>query len=178
MASVHAQGASHIAFRGTPLDRTVGEYATALSQQGYTMQRQQGNLAVMTGDFAGQKATLYVAGSKRSHKVWKVRVALQPTPSWSELKSRYEEMKEAFTEKYGVPDLAYEFFSRPYRDGDGQEMAALRNGKCTYLCTFSVPGGTVWMKMERQGTLSINYEDAAHTALNKEESKTTLIDDL
>ena len=76
--------------------------------------------------------------------------------NWYSLKSEYERFKVMFTKKYGKPD-SYEYFTEPYEEGDGYEHTALSVGKCSYISFFTLPLGTISLRISESLLDKIKY---------------------
>ena len=83
-----------------------------------------------------------------------------------------------FVKKYGNPTNNYEFFSKPYYEGDGYELSALRNEKCHYISAFETKNGVVYLEISKFKKIEINYEDKANSNIMDREKEETVIDDI
>lgn len=66
----------------------------------------------------------------------------------------YRSMKDVLLVKYGKPTNDFEFFKKPYYDGDGYETQAIRVGKATFACFWS----GVNLEIHESLTVQVNYE--------------------
>ena len=176
--SIAQDSVSHLEFKGIPLNGKIDNFVNKLKAQGFSVSKQLGDIVVMEGTFTGKDATVYIISSEKSHPVWKVLVKLPKRTSWSSIKSDYEYYKEMFTKKYGNPTDNYEFFSKPYYEGDGYEMSALRNEKCHYISAYENPAGVIYIEMSTTEQLSINYEDKVNSNIREQEKEASVIDDI
>lgn len=144
--SLSLSAQEHLEFRGIPIDGHLNSFVSKMKSIGYTVHEEDGNVVVMKGKFTNKDVLLAVIASVKTHIVWKVSVLFDEASSWSSLKSDYLEYKELFTNKYGMP-RSYEFFSKPYYEGDGFELQALRNEKCTYASFFENSVGYIGVRL-------------------------------
>lgn len=168
----------HIEFRGLPVYGNLEKFVSQLEALGYKQTERIDNAVAMEGSFTGKEVTLFVFASKKTKNVWKVQVRFDKSTSWSSIKADYKYYKEAFEKKYGKYDVCYEFFSKPYYEGDGFELQALRYEKCSYFTSFNVTGGVIWITMDKSERLVINYEDATGTEIQRQEKEAAVIDDI
>ena len=176
---VYAQDSiSHIEFKGIPLNGKLDDFVKKLETQGYKVTESLDNVIMMDGQFTGKDATILVISTKKSKTVWKVVVKFSEMSSWSSLKSDYYYYKEMFVKKYGSPTRKFEFFSKPYYEGDGYELSALRNEKCYYLSAFETNSGVVYLEISKYKRIEISYEDDANSHIMNREKEESVIDDI
>ena len=179
VGTLYAQDSvTHLEFKGIPLDGPLNKFVSQLEKAGYTVTDRTDDVVMMSGQFTGKNATIIVVGSKKSKTVWKVKVLQPKESSWYDIKSNYKKYKESYTKKYGSPSHNYEFFSRPYYEGDGYELQALRLDKCTYFTSYDVAGGVIYISMETEERLSISYEDSTNVKISRTEKENAIIDDI
>ena len=169
---------THLEFRGIPIDGKIDSFVNKLERLGYTVSKQAGSNVIMKGTFAGKDATLFILGTPKTNTVWKVAVNFSEASSWSSIKSDYKYYKEMFTKKYGTPKDVYEFFAKPYYEGDGYELQALRVEKCFYFTSYEVTGGTIVVQMSRFEYIQIIYEDSQNYTIKSNEENDAVIDDI
>lgn len=104
----------------------------------------------------------------KSKTVWKFSVRLPEKTSWSSLKSEYEQYLDILINKYGEPQKKYNFFSSPYKEGDGYEMTALSVEKCFFSAYWTDNTG-VSIKISKFKQVNISYENATNSLLDDKE---------
>lgn len=177
--SSFAQESQHLEFKGVPLDGKLSDFISKLEKKSFVLKEYARDyVAVMKGNFAGDYVTIYVLATPKSKIVWKVAVNYNDQESWSSLKSDYYDMKGLFTKKYGEPNKHYEFFSKPYYEGDGYELQALRKEKCRYISFYDLPVGGVVVEISQFGHIQIGYEDNINYELKKKEEESEALDDI
>lgn len=180
--STFAQDA-HLSFKGLPITGVMSEFVPKHVKQGYTVMKESDTHTALVGSFAGfEDCTIIVLCSPISKTVWKVGVRLPEQSSWYSVESRYKEMKTLFTSKYGASVNHYEFFSRPYYEGDGYELQAVSNDKGTYISFWDRPGGGIIVEISAssnsRGWISIQYEDNTGGAVLTREKQSLVSDDI
>ncbi len=169
----------HLEFKGIPMDGPVSNFVSKLKTKGYTQVYNSGFGYALEGSFTGKPVTIYVLGTEKTGIVWKVVVNFEKATSWYTIKSQYKQYVEIFTQKYGSPSDHFEFFSRPYYEGDGYEMQALRNDKCNYCSYFETTKGTISVGMSSNSEcLSIRYEDGLNVKIRDTEKNSSILDDI
>ena len=154
-----------------------------LKNKGFSTVIERENAIGMTGRFCGvDNCNLYLLTTEKTKKVWKAAVFFPHQDSWSGLKSRYNELKSSLTNKYGVPENDFHFFSGYYEDGDGHEIMALTLGKCNYCAFYHTENALIEISIESvdvlSGVVAISYEDPINVKIMKEEKETTINQDL
>lgn len=85
----------------------------------------------------------------------------------------YDDMKEVLMKKYGEPSKCYEFFSSPYREGDGYEEQAIRVGKGTFACFWQ---SKLSVEITDRLTVRIAYESESWSKeLDRRKAKGTSV---
>lgn len=178
LMSVNAFSQEHLEFNGVPIDGKIETFVQKLESKGYKLVEYMGSNAVMKGDFAGNSATLFILGSKKTKTVWKVAAQFADKDSWSDLKSQYKDYKKLYTQKYGEPSDHFEFFSKPYYEGDGYELQALRKGKCNFISFYTLDAGTICVELSKSECLQLGYEDKINSEISRNEKQSTVIEDI
>lgn len=166
----------HLTFKGIEIDGEVSEFVKKLEAKGYTTFVEIDKAAILTGEFAGENAKIFVLGGK-DEKVWKIAVHFEKKSTWNDLKLSYISYKEALTKKYGEGE-SYEFFKPPYYEGDGYELSALKLDKCTYLTYFRTKNGSIGVEIATDNYVEITYEDKENVKLHKKKKEQMKYDDL
>lgn len=169
-----------VKFRGIPINGDLDSFCKELILLGYkrdysfTPTNNVG--ASFTGLYAGQDCTLYIYLTPSSKTVYKVRVIVSETRSWSILKNSYYKFKNLFNNKYGEPWKEEESFEYPYKDGDGLELYSIRDGKGSYYSSFKntdmIGIGFIDVIINAsylQGWLTIDFTDGMNMLLNEAE---------
>lgn len=168
----------HIEFKGIPLNGSSMSFVSKLRAKGYEQVYHNNFDYVLKGQFTGKEATVYVLGTRSSGTVWKVVAQFSEEDSWSHLKSEYNKYVDLFTQKYGMPSDHFEFFSTPYYEGDGYELQALKNDKCTYSTYFKTDKGTLNVAITSSCCISLGYEDKINTEIQTEEKNNADLNDI
>ena len=93
----------------------------------------------LKGNSSHPALELFAFFSPITKLTWKLVVYLPEQTSWYDLKSQYTQYLDLLIVKYGEPSNNYGFFSNPYAEGDGNEMAAISLEKCTYTASWTNP---------------------------------------
>lgn len=169
----------HLTFKDIPIDGNVKDFADKLSKKGFTQNEGlEDDIIRMEGKFADFNAEVWLVATPKTKTIWKVVVTTKKYTSWSSIKADFEEYKEIYTKKYGKPANDYHFFSRPYYEGDGYEMQALKLEKCTYATVFKIPEGGIMIKMTKWGDISFSYEDNVNVKIKNSESEQSMLNDI
>ncbi len=173
-----AQAQEHMSFKGVSMGCNISTFVSKLKSLGYVEKAREGDLVVLSGDFAGKDdCEIYVMSTSASKQVWKVGVFFPKQVSWDSLKGEYKNFKESYTEKYGEPK-SYEFFKDPYYEGDGYELQALRLEKCRYVSFFDTPVGGIILEIGSTESVLVQYEDAINVSIKNEEAQNIISNDI
>lgn len=176
--SVVAQS-DHLTFKNIPIDGTIETFIKKMEENGFQQTYLAGDEsgAVMEGEFVNMKCEIFILASPKTKYVWKVLVKLPEETSWYSLKSDYFKYKKAYTEKYGK-STDYEFFSKPYYEGDGYELQALRMDKCSYSAFFNTDNGSLSVSIGKEGCIQLSYEDKENANKRSNEKNDTIQEDI
>ena len=70
-------------------------------------------------------------------------------------------MRELYISKYGEPTEDHQMFLSPYREGDGDELEAIKENRCAYLAEFEIPYGKIAICI-LQNKVTISYNDVTY----------------
>lgn len=170
--------AQHLEFKGIQICGSVSTFAQKLEKQGYGIVYNKDYDYVLSGEFTGKNARVFLLGTLKTGEIWKVAVQFDESTTWSDILSDYSFYVDLFTQKYGFPSDHFEFFENPYYKGDGYEMQALRMGKCNYASFFNIVNGSIVIKMTSEGRLQLTYEDKINSEIYQREKKSRNLDDI
>ena len=169
---------NHMEFRGVPITGHRDSFVSEMKKLGYSETYRNETGIVMEGKFTNKDAELLILSSAKSKTVWKVAAQIDQDESWSKLKRDYFYYVELYTSKYGQPSDHFEYFLSPYYEGDGFELQALRNEKCTYSTFFITDSGFIGVKITNSGKLSLEYEDRINSDQDSKEKESSVLDDI
>jgi hypothetical protein len=143
-----AEGAEFAELKwGTPLTEAIKH----LESKGFTPSIDKTGDISFRGNLLGHRMDGFalLAGKR----VAKVIVNIQ-TPD-NKARETYVLLKETLTKKYGQPEISYEYFNKPYYEGDGYEEQAIKLGKGRFV-TFWI--NTPVLEISEKLTVTISYE--------------------
>ena len=168
----------HFGFKGVAIDGNIEEFVSLMAKEGFKIDKKANNIVTMTGEFTKKNVTLQILSTPQSNTVWKVSVIFEEGVTWSSLKSAYNEYQELYTKKYGKPQSHVENFADPFREGDGNELQALRDRKCNYSTIYHLSTGTINIELDKSEALKISYEDSFNAQLKDTEKITSILDEI
>lgn len=166
-----ADGTAHkvIKFRDIPISGNISDMVTKLQNLGYTFDGMKDGVAVLNGTFLNESCEIVLYATPISKQMHTITVSSGSKSSWYSLKSEYTKIKDLIKEKYNVnPNNSSEKFYSPYYEGDGYEMQALRNDKCSYFSTFKIGDDKIGVYILGDKVLLL-YENSSNKSLNKRE---------
>jgi hypothetical protein len=161
---------------GVKIDGTVQSVVAQLKTKGFTLDSYSPEgFATMKGTFAGNNVELYVFVTPISKKVWKVVIYFPTVSNWYSIKNDYLEVVEVIKDKYGSPEKSFDFFSKPYYEGDGYEMTAVTMEKCFYSSYWSLPhiNTNISAEISKYKQIKIAYENVENAETFSNELKKT-----
>ena len=169
---------THMDFRGVPIDGPLNSFITKMKGLGYSLVEESGDIVSMKGQFTGQDVELYITASPKTKTVCRVTIYFPERESWDSLERQYKEYKELFIKKYGTNYKSFEYFKKPYYDGDGYELQALWKEKCVYATYFDTPNGIIVVELTKFESLSIGYEDRTNIELRSSEKTSNNLNEI
>lgn len=132
-AFISLQSSYSQSFDGVPISGTLQDAVAKFKSKGYTLKETlEGGGVIMNGKINLQPIELWIFTTATSKKVFKMNVFFDKQLTWVSIKSDYNRYLDVLTSKYGEPDSQYDFFTKPYYEGDGYEMSAISLEKCRY----------------------------------------------
>lgn len=174
--AISVQAQEHLTFKNTPITGNIASFAEKLQNKGFSLVKSEEQIAMFEGDFINANCTVYAVGTVSSNTVWKVHIALPDEVSWRSLKSSYLETKKQYQKKYGK-GKSYEYFTDPYYEGDGYELQAISQEKCTYATFWDAGNGSISVQISGKH-VAISYEDKTGTELYTMEKQEVIANDI
>jgi hypothetical protein len=177
---ISAQNSEHLSFKGVPINGTLNEYVSKMTQNGFTHIQTENGTAILSGDFAGYKdCTVGVTTLKQKDLIYKIVVIFSDQDSWSKLSTNYFELKEMLTQKYGKPTNVVEKFdgdSQPNEDRD--RMHEVKFDNCKYYSVWRTDKGEIQLSIDHNSVISCFVKLLYFDKINSSEIKAKAIDDL
>ncbi len=138
----------HLEFMGIPIDGPLETFVEKLESKGLKRGTDLETAFLMEGNFAGYSdCSIYIYSSGRDDYVYMVAASIIGT-TWNTLSSCYFYLKNMLSQKYGVPSQHVETFeSMQQPTSDTERMYYLQLNKCNYETVFSLPNGSISLKI-------------------------------
>ena len=153
----------HLEFKGIPLDGKSSTYVQKLTNAGFKHMGKMDGDDVFTGVFTGKDCSVVIESTPVTNTVHTAYVILKQQSDWATVKADYSLLKKGLTTKYGEPFECKEEFSDYYKDGDGNEYLAFKNGKAKWFATYRTPLGEISLYVREQEfsylTVIVRYVD-------------------
>ncbi len=176
----YSQSSEHLAFKGVPIDGTLKEYVSKMTQEGFTNLGTEDGTAILNGEFAGYKnCNVGVATLKQKDLVYKIAVMFPEKETWSTLSGNYFDLKEMLTEKYGNPtDVVEKFDSSSQPRDDNDKMLKVKLDNCKYFSIWKTDKGEIQLSIDHQSFTScyvtLSYSDKINSDIIKTKAKRDL----
>ena len=136
------------------------------------------NFIHMNGKFVNEFCDLVLSGSKKTKTIWQVCVFLPEFEDWASISTNYFKLKKAYTLKYGEPIIAKESFDDLFAGTEGNEMLALKLGKCNYRSYWQHNNGTITLRITDPNYIMIAYENSDNVEIAKKEEEELILEDI
>lgn len=175
-----AQTSEHLTFKGVPIDGTLDDYVSKMTQNGFENLSTENGVATLQGDFAGYKeCSVSVSTLKQNDLVYKIGVLFPKKDTWSALSGNYFNLKQMLTEKYGKPsDIVEKFDRQSDSDDDNYKMSAVKFDRCKYYSTWKTDKGEIQLSIDHNNLLKCFVKLAYSDKINGDKIKAKAIDDL
>ena len=166
---VYNDAPEHLMFNNIPMNGDISLFVEKLVKQGFTSQGNSGTLVDLSGELYGKECSLSVMGTDKTKNVYEINVYFIPKErNWLTFKKEYLELKKIYQTKYGIGN-SIESFSKPYSEGDGNDIDALKDMKCNYSTEWKSDSGRIYMLISYDGQTAINYKDITNELKQKNE---------
>lgn len=164
-------------FNGIQLGKSLQQTELELKQKGFTFSNEiTPTIRTYNGKIGETPTKVSIVLTPTSKIVWKIQVEVDQSYSWYSSKSSFSKYRDILIEKYGTPKDEYTFFSKPYYEGDGYEMSAIRNDKCVYFNSWENEEGYIVLELRSYKydvvVTTISYENKKASNIKQEETKT------
>ena len=132
----------HLKFKGVEIKNSYDYLKKGLYEKGFSENENQ----TLVGQFAGYETEATILVSEQGTP-YAVCAKLPVKNKWKEVEEDYNLFKKNITKKYGEPFGRQEEFLAPYVKGDGYEEKAFALNKANYYCIWSLPNGTIEIKI-------------------------------
>lgn len=183
LSCLFASGQEHLMFRGIPIEGNVTTFIQKCSQSfDYIVSSWLTNSVVMKGSFGGEtNCNIFVYYTPISKEVYTVAISFSNGTNWNQLEQTYFKYKGVLQKKYSVTCYHSEYFDYLYELGDGDEMLALRRGKCHYKSIFETENGSILVmitNLDENGNIAIAYRDLVNAQKKKSEEQELIINSI
>ena len=152
-------------FLGIKVDGKLSEVVAKFKLKGFKVTSPDDTSPILVGKAGGSNVEVIILSSPISKTVFKIAVYLPKQNDWESIKSEYKDYLETLTSKYGTPTDSFNFFSSPYKEGEGDEMNAIAMEKCVYSAFWA----NISIKITEYKQVRIAYENAKNFAIRDAE---------
>ena len=172
-ATLSAFGKEIPEFLGIEVDGKRDEVIEKFKAKGFIVKSDinKGTVVSMKGSVGNLNFDLNIVSTPKSKVVRKFAVYLPEQNSWNILLDDYTRLKTTLTDKYGNPEQSFDFFSSPYKLGDGYEMTAVAAEKAHYASYWTLKGYTLSIEISKWKQVRIAYENDNNSKLGEKEQK-------
>lgn len=155
-------------FLGIKAEGKLSEVVTKFKQKGFKISSPDEYAPILEGKAGMSNVELLIRSTAISKTVYSFSVFLPKKNDWESIKSEYQNYLKTLTDKYGEPHSTYNFFSSPYKEGEGDEMNAIEMEKCNYIAFWK----NISIEISKFKQVQIRYENLKYLELKDvEEAK-------
>ncbi len=163
----------HFKFKGVEIDGTVESFSNELENVGFSIIAE----GALEGTFAGDDCSIYILTTKKG-LVYGVCAVRSKKTNWTTLKRDFLTIKEGYIKKYGEPFSDVHKFTKPYYEGDGYEMTAVRTNNVMYACSWIFDNGKITEMIFKEGSVILYYTDKINDSIREAQEQQQFEDDL
>lgn len=155
-------------FMGVKVGGTPAEVIKKMTEKGFTLEKKNPDNSQLTmkGKVGNEEIEFLAAFTPTSKVCWKFIVYFEEQNDWYSLKAKYTQKLNMLKEKYGEPTNDFSFFSKPYYEGDGYEMTAVRIEKAHYSAFWA----NMSIEISKYKQVCIGYENPDNVAKKNDET--------
>ncbi len=176
----------HMKFMGIPIDGTLTSFTKELEKKGlkHIESLDSEEIKFCVGDFAGYDDCYIqvIAISPENSRVVAVGVTFPFSEQWSDLASKYNNLKRRLTSKYGEPATCVERFQASTQpDDDFMKMLYVKQDRCEYESNFVTEEGYIVLNIvhTNKGGYNLSYVSLLYVDwINRENMEQDVMDDL
>ena len=159
-------------FLGIEVDGKRDEVIQKFKAKGFIVDGDiEGNVVSMKGSVGNRNFELNIVSTPKTKVVWNFAVYLPKQSTWNSLLDDYTRFKMTLTDKYGNPEKSFDFFSSPYKLGDGYEMTAVAEEKAHYASYWNWKDYVLSIDISKWKQVKIAYENTNNAKLREKEQK-------
>lgn len=162
----------HLEFEGIEMTGSTDSFADSLMNHGYVkMNDAAAHCRTMYGTFADHEGCLvFLLGTSNTNTIYHISVSSnREYQSWDSVKSDYNKFKSYLVSMYGKPSADDFSFLTPYKDGDGNEMTAVKEKKLHAWASWTLKTGEIMLFVGESGEIYVSYDDHINSKLAKKE---------
>lgn len=167
----------HLKFMGVEIDGPMDAFVQQMEAKGFSVIEKHVDSIVMKGTFTNKPVHLFIPLTSITKKVHNICVFYEENNSWYSIKSDYNNLKNAYKDKYSL-DVENHSFLDPYYEGDGYEMQAVELGKCRYISVFKTQYGSISLSITQAKKIIVSYTDSINSELAEQESNSALQEEI
>lgn len=167
LASPTMKAQEHATFLGIPINGRLSQFCNKLvSQKGLTIVEKDDSRGVYTlsGKFMNyNNCEFYVFDNDNTKQTYHIDVYLPEQSTWRGILNQYKRIVNDYrTNSTYTFDEDKATFSSPYREGGGNEVEAVKEGKVDYYTYFTYKGGLLKIQISRYMQVELSFYDVAN----------------
>lgn len=162
-----AAAQDHLRFEGVPMMSDYATFTRQLRKKHFHYTSKDHQEPFMEGKVLNERAKVTLLVTPKTYRVYMVLTSYPRRETWAQLKNQYDSMKMKLHVRYGDPQFSLEQFAS--RRAENDPLAGLENGECSFVSTWTVPGGEIALSIAADAKVQIYFMDGEGMALAKAE---------
>lgn len=158
-------------FNGVELNQSTQIVVNNLIAKGWVQTEKKTNYITLSGKVINDQVSLTIYSTLTSRKVRKIVLFYVNATTWQGANTSYDAKVAMLKGKYGEPSDKYEKFEEPYFYGDGYELQAFDQDKCTWMTLWSdmplYPNLNVSTEISKSAIVLVTYEILSNMELHR-----------
>lgn len=164
-------------FHGINISGKIENTIAQFKSRGYKLIKKIDNVAYqMTGFLANQEIEMYVHFTPLTKQTAMIVIYFPERTSYERLLEDYEEYYDLLSIKYGPATKRNQFFLPPYKEGDGDELSAIKS-EMGFVGSYwlNINNLSLSISISKHAQLKITYENDKMTTKLQSENKAKLM---
>ena len=156
---------------GIKIQGRIIDVVAQFEQKGFVQKVSKKDVIYMQGTVENRNMELWLACTPKTRLVWKAQVAFKGKSAWNELKTQFDDMRDALIQKYGEPTHDFRLFSSPYCEGDGNETFAVSSDKVHFASSWIFDDYSIRLEISTYQHVTMSCKNTANRAIDCSEQQ-------
>lgn len=151
---------------GIKIQGRISDVVAKFEEKGFAEKVSKKNVTYMLGRVGNRDVELWLACTPKTKLAWKAQVAFKDKFAWDELRTQFEEMRDAFIEIYGEPSYDNNFFNSPSAEGDGNWTFTVSLDEAHFASAWAFDDHVILLEISKRRQVTVSYDNTANRAID------------